>query len=133
MQLLSSLLRDERTLKVIFGIGKDKFDELAVGMERLWHKHLESKPDRERAVGGGQHGKIPTGRQKVAFILFYLKVYPTFDVMPVFSAINRGDCRRWVHALLPLLEQLLGQKLALPREKSTRWRSFCRHFRKQGR
>ncbi|MDR2513573.1 MAG: transposase family protein [Puniceicoccales bacterium] len=63
---------------------------------------------------------IPTGRDKLALILFYLKVYPSFDVLGVLSGINGPESCRWVYKLMPLLEKLLGQKLMLPK-RSLDW------------
>jgi hypothetical protein len=128
MNLMSGLCRDERTLKAVFGLGREKFEELAEGMQRLWQRRLENRPGRQRAVGAGQHGEIPTGRHKLAFVLFYLKVYPTYDVMSVFSGINRGESCRWVHKLMPLLEELLGHNLMLPKRKIDSMEAFIAAF-----
>jgi len=115
ISMLSGLIRDERATKAVFGLGRKKMEELGEAIERLYRSELEKREDRQRAFGGGRKGKIPGGVEKAAFILFYLKVYPTFDVLSAVSGINRGECNRWVHKLLPLLERALGQKLALPR------------------
>jgi len=55
-------------------------------------------------------------------------VYPTFDVMSVFCGINAGDCCRWVHSLMPVLEGLLGQKQALPKRKIRSMEEFAAAF-----
>jgi hypothetical protein len=36
---------------------------------------------RQRKPGGGQKGKLPTVYDNLIFLLYYLKVYPTFDVL----------------------------------------------------
>jgi hypothetical protein len=128
MLILEKLFKSQRTMKAVFGLDEAKFNALAERMDDEWFKHLESKPGRIRAPGGGQPSKIPTGAHKLAFILFYLKVYPTFDVMSVFSGINHADCCRWVHKLMPILEQLLGQKLCLPRRKISSVEEFRAAF-----
>ena len=56
------------------------------------------KINRQRGFGGGRKGKIPSGKEKVCFILFYLKVYPTFDLLSAVSGINRGECNRCTRA-----------------------------------
>jgi hypothetical protein len=104
-------------MRAVFGLDEAKFNELAERMDVLWYNTLASREGRKRAPGAGQPSKIATGAQKLAFILFYLKVYPTFDVMSLFCDINAGDCCRWVHKLMPVLEELLGQKHALPKRK----------------
>jgi hypothetical protein len=97
-------------------------------MEILYIEKLASRKDRERAVGAGRKSLIPTGRHKLALILFYLKVYPTFGVLGVFSGINSAECCRWVHKLLPILEQLLGQKQMLPKRKICSLKEFAAVF-----
>jgi hypothetical protein len=104
-------------MRAVFGLDEAKFNELAERMDALWHNVLASRKGRKRAPGAGQPSKIASGAQKLAFILFYLKVCPTFDVMSVFSDINAGDCCKWVRKLMPVLEELLGQKLALPKRR----------------
>jgi len=115
-------------MRAVFGLDEAKFNELAGRMDALWFKALASREGRVRAPGAGQPSKIASGAQKLAFILFYLKVYPTFDVMSVFCGINAGDCCRWAHRLMPVLEELLGQKLALPKRRIGSLQEFAAAF-----
>jgi hypothetical protein len=115
-------------MKALFGLGPEKFSRLGSDMERLWMRELEGRKGRKRAVGGGARGEMPGGKAKAAFILFCLKVRPTFDVLSVVSGINRGECCRWVRKLLPLLEKALGQRQALPRRKIRSLAEFCAAF-----
>lgn len=75
-------------------------------------------PDRKRKAGGGQKGKLPTVEDKLACILMYLKVYPTYDVMSFLTDRDRGKCCRSVQWLLPTLELALGRRLVLPERKA---------------
>ena len=115
-------------MRAVFGLDSAKFAELGARMDAMWYKKLADRPNRKRAPGAGQPSTIATGAQKLAFILFYLKVYPTFDVMSVFSGINAGDCCRWVQELMPLLEELLGQKQALPKRRINSMEAFTAAF-----
>ena len=126
--ILGALARDERATRALFGLGKEKLDELGRDMGRLWGRELGKRKGRRRAPGGGRKGQIPGGRQKAAFILFYLKVYPKFDVLCAVSGINRGECCRWVHRLMPLLEEALGHKLMLPKRKIRSMEEFYAAF-----
>jgi len=117
ISLLAGLIRDDRAAKAVFGLGREKMEELGEAIERLYRERLEKRNGRRRAFGGGRKGKIPSGLEKAAFILFYLKVYPTVDVLSAVSGINRSECCRWVHKLLPLLEKALGQKGVLPKRR----------------
>jgi hypothetical protein len=59
MRYIERLFRNERTLKAVFGLGRQKFNELAEGMEVAWFRTLAAKPGRQRAPGAGQPSKIP--------------------------------------------------------------------------
>ena len=128
MIFLEKLYKNRRAMRAVFGLDEAKFNELAGRMDSLWFDVLAGRKGRKRAPGAGQPSKIADGEQKLAFILFYLKVYPTFDVMSVFSGINAGDCCRWVHKLMPVLEELLGQKFALPKRKISSMEEFSAAF-----
>jgi len=128
MLILERLFKSQRTMKAVFGLDVAKFNELAEKMGDEYFKMLAARKGRLRAPGAGQPSKIDSAAHKLAFILFYLKVYPTFDVMSVFSGINAGDCCRWVHKLMPVLEKLLGQKLALPKRRIDTIEAFVAAF-----
>ena len=130
--MLDRITRDERATKALFGLGMAKLEELGQDIERLRGRELERREGRKRKFGGGRRGNIPGGRQKAAFILFYLKVYPTFDVLCAVSGINRGECCRWAHRLMPLLEKALGRRVMLPKRKIRSVEEFRAAFPQAG-
>jgi hypothetical protein len=67
---------------------------------------------RQRAAGGGRKGVLRGVRQQLFFILFYLKAYPTQDVMGYFFGLSQPQVCARVAQLLPLLQILL--KVELP-------------------
>lgn len=66
---------------------------------------------RRRAAGAGPKGALPTARHQLFFILFYLKAYPTQDVMGYFFGLSQPQVCAWVGQLLPLLQTLLAVEL----------------------
>ncbi|TSC99578.1 MAG: transposase, IS4 family protein, partial [Parcubacteria group bacterium Greene1014_15] len=56
-------------------------------------------------------------KQKLFFILFYAKTYPTFDVAAFVFASSKSCTCDWAHTILPLLEQALGRKVLLPKRQ----------------
>ena len=66
---------------------------------------------RKRAAGGGRKGVLPSVRHKLFFILFYLKAYPTQDVMGYFFGLSQPQVCERVNQLLPLLKTLLAVEL----------------------
>jgi hypothetical protein len=126
--ILGGLTRDERMTKALFGLDGEKMRKLGEDVERLWAQKLEKRKGRKRAVGGGRKGEVPSGMAKAALVLFYLKVYPTFDLLSAISGIDRSGCCRWVHLLMPLLEEALKQKLMLPKRKIRTMAEFREAF-----
>lgn len=71
-----------------------------------------NKPNRKRKVGGGNKGALKTVEQKLFYILFYFKVYPTFDVAGFLFEVNRSKACEWVGKYTELLEKCLGKALS---------------------
>ena len=126
--MLGLWIRDERMTKALFGLDGEKMRKLGEDVERLWTQKLEKRKGRRRAVGGGRKGGVSGGTAKAALVLFYLKAYPTFDLLSAISGIDRSGCCRWVHELMPLLEEALRQKLMLPRRKISSMDEFYAAF-----
>ncbi len=81
-------IRDERQVRALTGVPTEKFSTLEAAFalaladekERAYQAGLVAGK-RQRKPGGGQKGKLPTIHDKLVFLLYYLKVYPTFDVL----------------------------------------------------
>ena len=110
------LFKDERAFQAMLGISQVNFWQLSAEFEKRFLRTFE-RPGRKCAPGQGRKSEIPDGEDKLAFILFYIKVYPTFELMSVFWGLNRSECCRWVHRLLPILAETLGRRLFLPKRK----------------
>ncbi|WP_198016655.1 helix-turn-helix domain-containing protein [Rubidibacter lacunae] len=66
--------------------------------------------------------------EKLFFIWFYFKVYPTFDLAGFLFDLDRSQANRWMHRLKPLLADALGAELALPKRKLTSIEEFVLAF-----
>ena len=116
-----------RVTKAVLGVTVDEFNELLPTFSKCLKEHrVELKPDRKRAVGGGQKGDLPTDEDKLLYILMYLKLYPTYDAMAVLTNHCRSKCGDSVHLLLPVLEKTLGIKLTLPKRSGYRLEEIFR-------
>lgn len=125
---MEKLMSHPRTLRAVFGMNLVEFQSLVPLMEQAWFDVLKKRAGRQRAVGGGAKGKLRGAQEKLCFILFYLKVYPTFDVMSVFFDLDRSECCRWTHKLLPVLEKVLARKLVLPKRQIRSMAEFAAAF-----
>lgn len=89
---------------------------------------VKPKEKRQRKLGGGRRGHLPTIMDKLVFILMYLKTYPTFDVMGFLTGRQRSKCQYSVANLLPVLEMALGKHLVLPKRKISSPEEFFKLF-----
>jgi hypothetical protein len=62
------------------------------------------------------------------YILFYFKIYPTFDLAGLLFDLDRAQAHHWMHRLQPILETVLGEKMALPERKITSIEEFVARF-----
>lgn len=114
----SFLLNNNRLCKALTGLSTTEFKPLLPSFENaLQVERKLRRPDRKRAIGGGQKGTLRTPDEKLAFILIYLKTYPTFDVLGFLTGRERSRACRWVGFLLPVLQRTLGREFALPKRQ----------------
>jgi hypothetical protein len=62
---------------------------------------------RTRTPGGGSKGKLPTMADKLLFVLYYYKTYPTFDVLGTQFDMVRSKTHENLHKLSPILYNTL--------------------------
>ena len=126
---INHIFTNERQGKALTGVSKAEFEALLPTFTQCLTQHrYHIKPNRKRAVGGGQKGSLPTTADKLAFILMYLKIYPTYDVLAFLTDRQRSKCCESVQLLLPVLQMTLGRKLVLPKRKITSVDEFFRLF-----
>lgn len=110
---------DERQFKALSGLTRTAFYQLLaffipsyieIGLEE-YEKNIDR---RQRRPGGGQKGRLNIMEKKLFFILYYLKVYPTFDVLGDRFDLDRSKACTNVHSLLPVLLRALDKADALP-------------------
>lgn len=123
-----SIFSNARLSKALIGMSQAEFQALLPAFQQAWHITHKTIPNRQRAVGGGKKGKIPTIADKLAFILLYLKCYPTYDLLGFLTGRDRTRCCRSVQTLLPVLEMALGRHLVLPKRKIHSPEEFFRLF-----
>lgn len=126
--LLKRAKHQERTMRSITGVGIRQFTELTIFFEQALF-HASNKKQRVRCSGGGRKGILRKVEEKVFFILFYLKVYPTYDLAAMFFQADRSQPCRWVKVFFPILEKALGRSLSLPKRKISSMEEFREVFR----
>jgi hypothetical protein len=116
MLSMSRALQNERLMLSLSGMKNGEFMTLLASFEKVFQAELCDR-ERERAVGAGRKGVLRDVRSKLFYILFYLKVYPTYDLAGFVFGVDRSRCFHWTKRLLPLLEKTLGRHLVLPQRQ----------------
>ena len=109
--------KHDRIIKSLIGMNRSKFDRLttafvaaydSIQLERLQRGEIKQVPS------GGPKGHLDTFEKKLFFILYYLKTYPTFDVLGFHFGLSSGHAHNHVEALLPVLTRGLADLGVLP-------------------
>ena len=125
---ITKISQNLRAMKALTGLSPEEFINLVPTFGQAITARKMEEPNRQRKVGGGQKGKLKTIEQKLFFILFYLKTYPTFDVLACFFDKGRGRSCESVHFFAKALEKALGRKLVLPKRKISSVEEFMEAF-----
>jgi DDE superfamily endonuclease len=119
-------IRDERQMKALTGLSQDQFDHLLSFFSAIYEatqqKTYEAGVDsgtRRRKPGGGAKGKLPTMAEKLQFVLYYYKTYPTFDVLGTQFAMARSKAHENLHKLSPILYNTLVHLDLMPHREFT--------------
>ena len=73
-----------------------------------------ARSERKRRYGGGRKAKLEDSRDKLLFILFYFRQYPTQEVQGFLFNIGQAQANEWVHRLSGVLNQALEDEQQLP-------------------
>jgi hypothetical protein len=128
---INRAMKSNRVLKSLTGLNIEKFQELVTYFEVLLVEETAKKSKskkRQRAVGGGSKHSLQTAHEKLFYILFYTKIYPTFDMAGFIFNVNRSQTNRWMHTLLPLLEKALDRRVVLPKRQIQSMEEFMKLF-----
>lgn len=131
-------IRDDRQMRALTGVPTEKIAVLESAFatalkeekDRVYQEHLE-RGTRSRKQGGGRKSKLLTVYDKLIFLLYYLKVYPTFDVLGGQFTMNRSKACKNIHDLYPILCKALSNLGVLPhREFKTveEFRTACQNI-----
>ena len=124
---IEGALKQDRLLRALTGLNQKAFDALLPTFSTIY-LDIQMNLPRQRALGGGRKARLLTNQDKLFFILFYFKCYPTFDVAGLLFDMHRSQADEWMHRLQPILEAALGQKMALPERHLDSIEAFLSRF-----
>ena len=117
-------IRDDRQMRALTGVSLAQFEILLEVFTMLyqqmqWQAYQDglAAGTRQRQPGGGQKGALPTMREKLLFLLYYFKVYPTFDVLGTHFNMARSKANENLHKLTPVLYQVLVHLGVMPQRE----------------
>jgi len=119
-------IRDDRQMKALTGLSQAQFDHLLSVFRDIYqatqHKTYAegvASGTRRRHPGGGSKGKLPTMAEKLQFVLYYYKTYPTFDVLGTQFEMARSRAHENLHKLAPILYDTLVHLALMPSRELT--------------
>jgi len=112
-------IRNERQFKAFTGLAQKEFELLLSEFTNCLNltqqvRYKKNSLQRKRKPGGGRKGTLSTFELKLFFILFYLKNYPTFDVLGCLFDMSTAKAEENVVKLVPILKQAEKRLQVLP-------------------
>lgn len=118
---MSLTARDDRQMRALTGLTINQFDILLSDFERI-HDLLQQEAyekqkelgNRKRILGGGRKGRLHKMEDKLMFVLYYFKTYPTFDVLGTHFNLARSKAHENLYKLIPVLYRTLVELEMMP-------------------
>jgi hypothetical protein len=103
-------IRNERQFRALTGIPEKEFNRLLPEFTSCLEaaqqqRYRRRKHQRRRGPGGGRKGTLSTPESKLFLLLFYLKNYPTYDVMGSLFNLSPSKVEEQIVKLIPVLRQ----------------------------
>src|SRR5215203_7469430 len=95
------------------GLTDEEFQALLPTFEKCYQlstkpKAKATKKKKQRAVGGGRKGNLPTIGDKLLFILIYQKTAQLQTLQGLQFGLSQPQANYWIHRLVPVLQQSLS-------------------------
>jgi hypothetical protein len=107
-------IRDDRHMRSLTGLSQSQFNQLLPTFAMVYREAQQeayakgiAAGTRQRQPGGGAKGKLPTPQDKLLFVLYYYKTYPTFDVLGTQFDMAPSKANQNLHKLSPILHTTL--------------------------
>lgn len=120
-------LSNDRLLRAVIGMGRQEFKRL-LNLFAPYINRTPYKRGRRRKAGAGRKHTLQTGEEKLFYMLFYMKCYPTFDLAGYFFEVDKSQAKRWLNNWRKQLEKALGRAMILPARKINSLKEFLKRF-----
>lgn len=133
MMNIDKILQNKRLTLALTGLTPQEFSDLLplfakAIKDKAQYEYAKNRKHRVRKPGGGRKGKLKTAADKLFFILFYFKCYPSYDVLTFLYAFDRTNAHRQQERQTDILEKALKRKLVLPKRRIDNVEEFFKIF-----
>jgi len=87
---IQRIRKSDRGMKAVIGLTTKEFETLTHSFATALTKSKQPKKDRKRKEGAGPKHTLKEIEEKLFFVLFYMKCYPTFDVAGFFYGVDKA-------------------------------------------
>ena len=110
MLTYTKLKQNRRKFVILTGITPRAFQSLLPTFQTTYERHYPSTltlagTQRQRHIGGGRKGSLDNLEQKLLFALVYQGIHPAQELLGAAFGLSQTRANRWIHLLLPVLEQ----------------------------
>ena len=113
-------IKTDRTIKALIGMSREKFDLLVPHFSSAYQEiQEEQRQNKEikRLPAGGKKGVFSSHEERLFFVLFYLKTYPTFDVLGFHFGLSAGHAHDYIKFFTRVLDRALSDLEMLPEQE----------------
>jgi hypothetical protein len=119
-----NLSKNSRLFQNFTGLRLEAFAQVLPTFADIYEADLDERDEaretrRQRQRGGGRSSAIPSVADKLVFILFYFRHYPTQTLQGFLFNMSQAQANDWIHRLTPILNETLGVQHHLPARAST--------------
>jgi hypothetical protein len=111
---ISPKFSTERQVKAVTGFSLKQFFIVLPVFEQHLSAQIQADKVNKIKPNNGQKGKLITTTDKLLFVLYYLKCYPTFDQIGFTFAMSGSSAYTWLSQLLPSFIKTMADFKVLP-------------------
>src|SRR5438132_7946961 len=120
-----TLSTQPRPFLAMTGLTLAEFRDLLVAFETAYEQahpadQTAAGQPRQRYPGAGRPSALPSGADKLLFVLVYVKTYPLQVVLGQLFGISTAQANFWLHRLLRVLRSALDDLDVLPERDGRR-------------
>lgn len=124
---IDKVLSDNRSSQANLGLLAKDFYKLLVHFDKeLFDKKKQNGV--KNLKNAGRKSILETSKKKLFYSLYYLKVYPTFDVLGATFGMDRGTACKWAHRYIDVLFAALVRADVIPKRKIKSRKEFIKCF-----